>query len=62
MMYWGRADLAFMGEIMPHVYWSSLGEGKGNLFILMTEGIALARDLSSATSDKREGPLVYTAF
>lgn len=45
MMYWGRVELPFMGEIMPHVYWSSLGEDKGNL-ILMAERIALARDLS----------------
>lgn len=43
MMYWGRADLAFMAEIVPHIYWSSSGDDKGNLFILMTKRIALAR-------------------
>lgn len=46
MMYWGRADLAFMGEIVPHIYWSSSGNDKGDVFILMTERIALGRDSS----------------
>lgn len=32
MKYWGRADWALMGEIMLHIYWSSFGEDKGNLY------------------------------
>lgn len=45
-MDWGRVDLAVVGEVTAHVYWSSSGEDKGNVFILRTERVALAGDSS----------------
>lgn len=38
----GKGRLGFMGKIIAHIYSSSVGKDKGNLFILT----ALAKDLS----------------